>query len=114
MSELELTEDQQIDFSVLYGSLFSLTLVTDYLDALQPILKERNAKNTHTKVIEAENVCNALKNIVQYEFMKKLSSVERDIFLKAVESHSETVYRMFALDLDKQKLVWELIENLNK
>lgn len=113
MSELELTEDQQIDFSVLYGCLFSLTLCAEYLDGLKPILKERNAKNTHSKVIEAENICIAIKNTVHYEFMKTLNKHEQEVFLKAVDMHSETIYTMFALDIDKQKLVWELIESLN-
>ncbi len=114
MSEDLLTEVQQAEFAVLYGTLFALSLLSEYSHAIQPILSDRNARNVHSKVLSLEKDCDAVKATIKHEFMKTMNDHQRSMFEKAIELHSETVYRMFSLDVDKQRRVWGLINQLNK
>lgn len=110
--ETELTETQQAEFAILYGTLFALSLLSEYSHAIQPILASKNARNTYSKVLSLEKDCDAVKGTIKHEFMKSCNAEQRAIFEASVESYSDGVYAMFALSPDKQEQVREFIKEI--
>lgn len=113
MDTSTLSKDE-IDFSTVYGTLFSLSTTLEYLTATMALMKERNAKNLANRALEAEKACQIVHNALEYEITKKMSSYERDITLSAVEHHKDTVYGYFVLNTDNQRKVKELMNTLRE
>lgn len=114
MSELELTEDQQLDIAMTYGLLFSLSMTSDYLDGIKPVLTTKKAKNLHSKVLSLESDCNSLLKAVQYEFLKSMDTQQRGIFLKSLEIFKDLCYSLLGLDPEHQDKVRDLINQINE
>lgn len=108
-----LTEQQEAEFMTLYGFIFSMSMCLEYIEAIQPILKAHNGRNALTKVLQAESVVSGVKGTIWHHFTKRMPPEQVTVFQMAIEQHSETVYKMFSLDPEKQRKVWELIEQLN-
>lgn len=112
MSELELTEDQQTEFSVLFGSLFSIDLVLNYLDGLQSILVSRKANYCINKNKEAQEAVKKLYSIIGREFYKSCTWEQQQVFQTAIEVQQDLVYGILGLNPDKQDKVRELVTQL--
>lgn len=65
MTDIELTEEEQMILAVAYGTLFSLSLVTDYFDGIEPIMISRRANYALNKNKEAQRACISLKEVIQ-------------------------------------------------
>jgi len=108
----ELTEKQQMEFSVIYGSIFALGVTCEYLQALEGTLAERNAKYALNKAREAEKSCEGVLTTLNREMTKRMTPEEKAISEHAVEFHKDLVYSFFLLDTDKQRRVSSLIKKL--
>lgn len=111
MAEL-LTEKQHLDFSVITGTLFSLSTTVEYLDEAKAIMDERKAKYARNKADYAYDACKKLLNILETEFKKTLSQAEREVLTNSIDNHRTLVYKLFTLDENDQKRVGGLINKL--
>lgn len=107
-----LTEKQLLDFSVISGTIFSLSTTVEYLDECKPIMGERKANYAINKTKEAYTACNKLLIILESEFKKTLSQETKDMFDQNMDRHKALVYKMFTLDEHDQKRVTGLINKL--
>lgn len=112
MEDIELTEDQQAEFSVLFGSLFSIDLAVNYFEGLQPILYSRKNTFLMNKTNEATGACKRLYDVINREFFKKCTPHEKEVFQKAIEIQQDLVYGILGLNPDKQDKVRELVTQL--
>lgn len=113
MSELELTEDRQMTFALIFGVLFSLRLTTDYIDGLYPIIDGNNSNWVKNKAKGAEKACNTLKTVINREFQKTMDSHTKEVFNKAFDIQQDLVYSVLGLDPEHQDKVRDLILKLN-
>jgi len=111
---MELSEEQQISFSVLYGLVFSLSLVVDYLDGAEPIITDRNNNYASNKLKEAYVACNKLSEVMTREFTKTLSPQNKVITLAAIEEQKNFIYSIMMLDASDQHRVKGLIGKILK
>lgn len=112
MSDIELTDEQKTDFAVLFGSLFSLDLVLNYFEGLEPIFTSRRANYANNKLKEATVAVNALNKVITREFYKSCSWSEEYIFRSAIETQQQLVYGIMGLDPDKQEQIRQLVQKL--
>lgn len=112
MSELELTEHQQLDISMTYGTLFALSMCNDYLDGIKPILTAKRAKNLHSKALFLEADCNSFLKAMQYEFLKSMNKEQQQVFLQSLEIFKELCYSLLGLSVEQQDKVREIISQL--
>ncbi len=110
----ELTERQQYELAIVYGTIFMVSAAIDTLEALQGIMFDRDAKYAINKAKDAEKACNAVLKILEREKTKYMTEDEKKVSAAAVESQKDLVYSFFMLDADKQRRVKHLIEKLKK
>ena len=108
----ELTEKQQLDFSTVYGAIFALGVTSEYLQSLQGLLAERNAKYALNKAREAEKSCEVILTTLHREMTKRMTAEEKAISAHAIEHHKNLIYAFFLLDPDQQRRVSGLITKL--
>jgi len=113
-TEQNLTETEEASFQLLYGFIFSMSMSIEYMDGIKPMLQAAGGRNALSKVLSAEETLKSLKGTIWHHFTKNMPPDQVGVFEQAIESHSETVYKMFSLGPDKQRRVWNLIEKLNK
>lgn len=109
-----LSEEQQAEFSILYGSLFSLSLASEYLDVLKAVIRSRNSNHTLNKVVASEKANDTLLAVIQREFLKRLSPAEKQVTIKAIEEQREFVYTILELDATEQNRVRSLIKKIQR
>lgn len=113
-TEQNLTETEEASFQLLYGFIFSMSMASEYIDGIKHMLQSAGGRNALSKVLSAEETLKSLKGTIWHHFTKNMPREQVVVFEQAIESHSETVYKMFSLDPEKQREVWNLIEELNK
>lgn len=113
MSELELTEHQQLDISMTYGLLFSLSMTSDYCDGIKPILTAKRAKNLHSKALFLESDCNSFLKAMQYEFLKSMNKEQQQIFLQSLEIFKDLCYSLLGLSAEQQDEIKEIIKKIS-
>lgn len=107
-----LTEGQQYELAIVYGTIFMLNASVDCIQALQGVLLGRGAKYAINKAKDAEKACNAVLRVLEREKTKYMTDEEKKISAEAVESQKELVYNFFMLDAEQQRRVSGLISKL--
>ena len=110
----QLTEEQFLEFSILYGTLFSLSVTLEYCDGIVPVMASRKANYAVNKAKTAEAACKALETILMRELVKKMTPDEKAVALAAIEEQKQILYSFFMLEPDRQRRVKNLISKLNK
>lgn len=111
-SNTTLTEGQQYELAIIYGTIFMLNASVDCIEALQGVLLGRGAKYAINKSKDAEKACNAVLKILEREKTKYMTEDEKKVSAAAVESQKELVYNFFMLDAEQQRRVSGLISKL--
>lgn len=110
----ELTEEEQAEFSVLYGFLFSLSLVNEYFDGAEPIINDKGNNYIINKLKQAHKGCIEVNKVMEREFTKTMSEVNKKITLDAIEDQKEFAYSLFLLDATEQNRVRSLIKKIQR
>lgn len=105
------TKDQQ-DFDVIYGTIFSLATVHEFLEGVQGIMGERKANYARNKAREAQTACKFVHDLLLREITKRMTPEQRAIAECAVEEHRNIIYDFFMLTNDHQRRVKGLIKKL--
>ena len=114
MLNQEITDEQLAEFNILYGSLFALSLASEYLDVLKAVIRSRRSNHTLNKVIASEKANDTLFAVIKREFTKSLSPEEKTVVLKAIEEQRNFTYEIFELDGKGQERVKGLIKRIKK
>lgn len=108
-----LTETQEHEFAVLFGTFFALSLSSDYLDGVKPVIEPRS-KYVYNKVKSAEASNDALLKVIKREFLKTMTDREKKVTLDAIEEQKQFIYNIFSLDSKDQDRVKGLIKKIIK
>lgn len=109
-----LPSKEELDFSYVYGTLFSLSATIEYIQAIQGLMAERKANYARNKARKAEIACQAVYNTLEREITKNMSPEQKQVSLDAIEHHKNTVYNFFLLSSDEQRRVCNLMDKLKK
>lgn len=104
----------ELDFSVLYGTLFTIDNAREYLIASGAMFSEHGHKYIVNKCKEAENALNTVYNALMRGATKNLNDIEKKVIMDALEQHKTLVYRFFLLDEQDQTRVAGLINKILK
>lgn len=114
MLQEELTTKDQIDFSYVYGTIFSLSTTIEFLVAIQGLMGERKANYAQNKAREAEKACQLVYDILNREITKRMTAEQKVISQTAIDEHKGVIYDFFMLNYDRQRRVKSLIAKLTK
>jgi predicted transcriptional regulator with HTH domain len=109
-----LSPKDEYDFNVVYGCLFSLSVTTEYLDAVRVVMDDRKAKYVSNKSKEAQKACEFVKTTIEREITKRMNDEQKTIALGAVEQQKQIIYDFFLMDTNDQHRIKQLINKLKR
>lgn len=114
MTEPIVITKEELDFSTVYGTLFSLGTTVEYLACLRGLMLERNAKYVANKAKQAEDACQFVYDTLEREMMKRLTLEEKAIAMAAIDHHKLLIYDFFLMDNNDQHRVKQLMDKIKK
>ncbi len=93
----ELSERDECDYSIVSGTIFSLSVAIEYCEAVQIVFQDRKANYMANKAKDLENQMHKVNTVLLREFTKKLSPDEKAQALGAIEQQKQLIYSFFMM-----------------